>query len=125
MLRPSEQTVIQEQKLGGSGKMFIQDHTERDKASNKVTKSGMNRDSTFKKKYRPTEMNFDDMQMSIHEQDEAQEILSEMRDHVGVIDDESEVQSIKTFIKTATSGEIAPRNYKGRVITGEHFRKFS
>ena len=94
MLRPSEQTVIQEQKLGGSGKMFIQDHTERDKASNKVTKSGMNRDSTFKKKYRPTEMNFDDMQMSIHEQDEAQEILSEMRDHVGVIEDESEVRSI-------------------------------
>ena len=36
-------------------------------------------------------MNFGDMQMSIHEQDEAHEILSEMRDHVGEIEDDSEV----------------------------------
>ena len=89
--RPSDLTVVQEQKQRGTGNMVIQDHTARDQASNRETASEFNRDSTFKKKYRPTEMNFGDMQMSIHEQDEAHEILSEMRDHVGEIEDDSEV----------------------------------
>ena len=41
-----------------------------------------------------TEMGMIDEKMSAKERDEANEILSEMRDHVGSIDDESEVRSV-------------------------------
>ena len=42
-------------------------------------------------------MRLNDEQMSAKERDEAHEILSEMRDHVGAIDNESEVRSFQTF----------------------------
>ena len=73
-------------------------------------------------------MRLNDEQMSAKERDEAHEILSEMRDHVGAIDNESEVRSFQTFQKTLTSGEFITSfkaNAARNKITSENFKTFS
>ena len=75
-----------------------------------------------------TEMRLIEENFDENERNEAHEIMSEMRDHVGAIDDESEVRSFQTFQKTVTSGEFTTTfkaNLARKQITSENFKAFS